>query len=197
MDGLIGFVIAGFALAGSPGPNTLSLAAAGAAFGARRGLGYLVGLTVGMVAVMAITASGIAGLLVAVPGVRPVVLAVAVAYFAYLAWRIATAPPLANGTDRGTAPSFPAGVLLSLVNPKAYAAMAAVFSGFVLVDGAMVIDAMAKTIAMTLVIVTVNISWLFAGSALTRFFRDPASNRAINVGFAVALVLAVAVALLL
>ena len=38
MDGLLGFVLAGFALAGSPGPATLSLAAAGAAFGARRGL---------------------------------------------------------------------------------------------------------------------------------------------------------------
>ena len=33
MDGLLGFAVAGFALAGSPGPNTLSLAATGAAFG--------------------------------------------------------------------------------------------------------------------------------------------------------------------
>ena len=41
--GLLGFVLAGFALAGSPGPATLSLAATGAAFGARRGLGYMTG----------------------------------------------------------------------------------------------------------------------------------------------------------
>lgn len=196
MDALIGFVLAGFALAGSPGPNTLSLAAAGAAFGARRGLGYLAGLVVGMIAVMAITASGLAGLLFAIPGARPVVLAVAVAYFAYLAWRIATAPPLASEADRGTAPSFPGGILLSLVNPKAYAAMAAVFSGFVLVDGALAIDALAKTMVMTAVIVAVNVAWLFAGSALTRFFHDPGTNRAINVGFAAALVLSVGAVLL-
>ena len=38
MEGLLSFIVVGFALAGSPGPNTLSLAATGAAFGARRGL---------------------------------------------------------------------------------------------------------------------------------------------------------------
>ena len=58
MDGLLGFAVAGFALAGSPGPNTLSLAATGAAFGARRGVGYMAGVNIGMVAVMVITASG-------------------------------------------------------------------------------------------------------------------------------------------
>ena len=59
MDGLLGFAVAGFALAGSPGPNTLSLAATGAAFGARRGVGYMAGFNIGMVAVMVITASGV------------------------------------------------------------------------------------------------------------------------------------------
>ena len=44
MDGLLGFALTGFALAGSPGPNTLSLAATGAAFGARRGVGYMAGM---------------------------------------------------------------------------------------------------------------------------------------------------------
>src|ERR1043165_3848143 len=58
MEALPGFLLAGVALAGSPGPATLSLAAAGAAFGARRVVGYFIGIVAGMVAVMAITASG-------------------------------------------------------------------------------------------------------------------------------------------
>jgi threonine/homoserine/homoserine lactone efflux protein len=49
VEGVFGFIIAGLALAGSPGPNTLSLAAAGAAFGARRSIGYLIGLVIGMI----------------------------------------------------------------------------------------------------------------------------------------------------
>ncbi len=75
MEALPGFLIAALALAGSPGPATLSLAAAGAAFGARRGLAYLAGLTAGMVVVMGIVASGVVGLLLAVPGAAPVVTA--------------------------------------------------------------------------------------------------------------------------
>jgi threonine/homoserine/homoserine lactone efflux protein len=73
MDALPGFLLAGLALAGSPGPATLSLAAAGAAFGARRVTAYLAGIVVGMVGVMAITASGVVALLLAMPGVAPVV----------------------------------------------------------------------------------------------------------------------------
>jgi threonine/homoserine/homoserine lactone efflux protein len=38
-DALIALILAGLVLAGSPGPNTMSLAAAGAAFGARRSIG--------------------------------------------------------------------------------------------------------------------------------------------------------------
>jgi threonine/homoserine/homoserine lactone efflux protein len=193
---LIGFVLAGFALAGSPGPNTLSLAAAGAAFGARRGLGYLVGLVIGMVAVMTITASGLAGLLLAVPGASPVVTGLAVTYFAYLAWRIATAAPLSDEAGQGTAPTLVGGVFLSLVNPKAYAAMAALFSGFVLVDGALALDTLAKMAAITIVIMAVNVAWLYAGAALTRVFRDPVANRAINMTFAAALVASVGAVLL-
>ena len=68
LDGLLGFILAGLALTGSPGPATLSLAATGAAFGAWRGLGYMAGIVAGVVVVMAIVASGLTGLMLALPG---------------------------------------------------------------------------------------------------------------------------------
>src|SRR5581483_5395824 len=114
-DGVFGFALAGFALAGSPGPATLSLAATGAAFGARRGLGYMAGIIIGMVAVMAIVASGVMGIVLAVPGATPVVVAAAALYFIYLAIRIATAPPLSEESGQRREPSFGAGLFLSLV----------------------------------------------------------------------------------
>ena len=197
MDGLLGFAVAGFALAGSPGPNTLSLAATGAAFGARRGVGYMAGVNIGMVAVMAITASGVVSLFLAAPGATPIVTTVAAGYFAFLAYRIATAPPLTENTEFGRQPSFAGGVFLSLVNPKAYAAMAALFSGFVLVPNRFALDATAKAIVLAAIITAVNLAWLIAGAALTRFFRDPRTSRAINVTFAFLLIASVALALLL
>ncbi|MBS0527644.1 MAG: LysE family transporter [Proteobacteria bacterium] len=194
MDALPGFLLAGLALAGSPGPATLSLAAAGAAFGTRRAAGYLAGIVVGMVAVMAITASGVVGLLLAAPGVAPVVTVAAALYFVWLAWRIATAPPLsADGSGRQS-PSFLGGFGLSLVNPKGYAAMAALFSGFVLLRGRLALDAGMKIALLTAVIVAVNVLWLMSGALLTRFFREPRSNRIINIAFAVLLLASVAIA---
>jgi len=189
------FLLAAFALAGSPGPNTLSLAATGAAFGVRGGLVYMVGLSLGVVLVMLLTASGVAGVLLALPGAAPVIGGAAAVYFAWLAWHIATAPPIgATNVQRGQ-PTFFGGVFLSLVNPKAYAAMAALFSGFVLVAGHLLMDAGAKLAVLIGVIMIVNISWLTGGAALTRLFRDPRLNRVINVSFAVLLIVSVIFAL--
>ena len=195
MDGVLGFALAGFALAGSPGPATLSLAATGAAFGARRGLGYMVGIIIGMVAVMAIIASGVVAIVLAVPGATPVVAGAAALYFVYLAIRIATAPPLSETSAERREPSFGAGLFLSLINPKGYAAMAALFSGFVLIRDALALDAGAKIAVLVAIITAVNLAWLFAGAALTRFFHDPRTNRIINVSFAILLVASVAAAL--
>ena len=196
MEGLLAFVLAAVALAGSPGPNTLSLAATGAAFGARRGVAYLIGLVVGLLAVMAVTAGGLVSIVLAMPGATPVVAVLAAAYFIYLAYRIATAPPLTDESLQRRQPSFAAGVLLSLVNPKGYAAIAALFSSFVLVRQHVAIDLTAKVVVLTGIITAMNIAWLMAGAALTRFLRDPATNRAINVAFAVLLLASVAFALL-
>jgi len=195
VEGVLGFVLAGFALAGSPGPATLSLAATGAAFGALRGLGYMTGIVVGMAAVMAVVATGVVSVLLALPGGAPVVTVMAAGYFAYLALRIAMAPPLTEQSGRGRQPSFAGGLFLSLVNPKGYAAMAALFSGFQLIRGRFEMDAAAKAILLLAIITAVNIAWLSAGGALTRYFRDPRSNRTINVTFAVLLVASVTLAL--
>lgn len=195
MEGLLSFVLAGFALAGSPGPATLSLAATGAAFGARRGLGYMTGINIGMVGVMGITGTGVVGVLLALPGATPIAAVLAAAYFVYLAYRIATAPPLQEGAQQRRQPSFAAGFLLSLVNPKGYAAMAALFSGFVLIGERIELDLAAKAIMLAAIVAAVNVAWLIAGAALTRFFREPRTNRIINVTFAIPLVTSVAFAL--
>jgi threonine/homoserine/homoserine lactone efflux protein len=193
---LLGFILAGFALTGSPGPATLSIAATGAAFGAKRGLGYMAGTIVGVAAVMALVASGLIGLMLAVPGAAPVMAALAAAYMVYLAWRIASAPPLGEQA-RARPPSIITGFGLALVNPKAYAAMAALFSGFVLLRDQPELDALVKGLMLVAMIIPVNLAWLLAGSALTRCFREPTLNRAINIAFAVLLLASVALALLL
>jgi threonine/homoserine/homoserine lactone efflux protein len=196
-EGLLGFILAGLALAGSPGPATLSLAATGAAFGGRHGLGYMTGIDIGMLVVLVVTASGVTGVLLALPGAAPVIALLSTAYFLYLAFRIATAPPLSENADEQARPSFVAGLFLSLVNPKGYAAMAAMFSGFVLLRERLVLDLALKTGVLLAIIAAVNGAWLFVGAALTRCFREPRVNRIINVAFAILLIASVALVFVL
>ena len=192
---LLALIGAGFALAGSPGPNTMSLAAAGAAYGARRSLGYMAGLALGMLVVMIAVAAGVVGMLLTVPGVAPVAAIAAVLYFVYLAWRIATAPPLSERRATGPAPSAAAGLMLSLANPKGYVAMLALFSGHVIVEGRLVADAGLKIAVTLTIILLVNVAWLLVGAVLARYLRSPRASRILNLTFA-ALLLASAVALL-
>ena len=196
MESLPAFILAALALCGSPGPATVSLAATGAAFGSRRGFGYMSGIDAGMAVVMAVTAAGVTGLVLAIPGAKPVVAILAALYFIHLAYRIATAPPLMQGDPQRREPSFAAGVFLSLVNPKAYAAMAALFSGFDLIRGRPELDAALKLSVLAMIVVSVNVAWLFAGAVLTRHFREPRTSRIVNVTFAILLVASVGAAFL-
>jgi threonine/homoserine/homoserine lactone efflux protein len=152
------------------------------------GLPYMAGIILGMLAVMVMTAVGVSGVILAVPGAAPILLAVAALYFCYLAFCIAVAPPLAAAGEGQRRPSFAAGFFLSLVNPKGYAAMAALFSGFVLIRERLALDAAAKIAILALIITAVDLAWLFAGAAMTRAFRAPRLSRLINIAFALLLV---------
>jgi len=189
-ESLAAFVIAAFALTGSPGPATLGLSAAGAAFGMRRSLALMTGIIIGVLVVFAAAAAGLTGLILAQPLLAPIVKALSVAYMLWLAWSIATAPPLSGG-ESANPPSFWGGMFLGVGNPKAYAAMAALSSGFVLA-GAAAADALLKGSILLAVMIVVDVAWLLAGSGLARAMRKPAWSRAINVVFAIALLASVA-----
>jgi len=157
----------------------------------------MLGVNLGMAIVITMTGSGITGLLIAIPGAAPVITTLAAMYFVYLAYRIATSPPVATNPETGTEPKWYEGTLLSLVNPKGYAAMSAMFSTFTLLSGNTVADALLKATLLMFVIVFVNLSWLFAGVALTRFLQDERTSRNLNIAFASALVLSVLLTVML
>jgi len=189
-ENLGAFVIAAFALTGSPGPATLGLSAAAAAFGLRRSLMLMTGIITGVLLVFAAAAAGLTGLILAQPLLGPLVKAASAFYMLWLAWSIATAPPLADSAS-GQAPSFWGGMFLGVGNPKAYAAMAALSSGFALAAQPLA-DALLKGSILLAVMIAVDLAWLLAGAALARAMRNPTWSRAINITFAVALLASVA-----
>ena len=97
---LLALVLAATVVMGSPGPATISVTAVAAAFGARRSLPYLCGIILGTTVVLLAVATGIVAMLLSVPQIAPVLIAASAAYILYLAYRIATAPPLTQARSR-------------------------------------------------------------------------------------------------
>jgi len=188
-------IMGSIVIMGSPGPSTMSATAVAAAYGFRRSLAYASGLILGTIAVLIAVAVGVVTILLSIPLGASALIAISALYILYLAFRIATAPPLGAGRAQIAAPAFVGGFLLALANPKAYLAIAAVFAGTTLIGGSRVLDAAAKTALLSVMIVVIHLSWLAAGASLSRLLQDPTSSRIVNVALAAMLVATTAIAI--
>ena len=83
---------------------------------------------------------------------------------------------------------------MAIANPKAFAAIGAVYSGTTVIPGELVHDALLKIAILTLVIVLVNGLWLVLGAAFASMLRNSRMARPINIGFAVLLIASVGMA---
>ncbi len=186
-------LLTSLAIMGSPGPTTISLVAAASAFGIRPVLPYLAGVILGTIVVLVAVAAGITAALLAVPAIASALIAISAAYIVWLAYHVATAPPLAEQTPTAAAPTCAGGALLGVANPKSWVAIAAVFASSTLTDDATV-DAIAKITVLSAMIAFIHIAWLCAGIPLAPLLQNPRLARIINVTLAAALVGATALA---
>ena len=188
-------VLISLAIMGSPGPATISLVAAGSVRGVRRSLPYLFGIIVGTTLVLVAVAAGITGVILALPAIGSVLIWISAAYILWLAYHIATAPPLSKLTGGPNAFSLMGGAFLGFANPKAWVAIAAVFASANVADSPTA-DAAAKIAALTVMIILICATWLVAGKSIAPLLRDPRRARLVNAALAVGLVGATALAML-
>lgn len=186
-------LLASAVIMGSPGPSTMSVTAVGAAYGFRRALPYACGLMLGTTSVLLAVAAGVVAILLSIPHGAPVLLGLSALYILYLAYQIATAPPLTAQSGPVTPPALPGGFLLAIANPKAYVVIAAVFAGTRLLARP-THDAIAKIVLLSGMIVLIHLAWLGVGASLARALRDPALSRVVNLTLAVLLVVTTAYA---
>ncbi|TPI36675.1 LysE family translocator [Mesorhizobium sp. B3-1-6] len=191
---VVALIVAATVVMGSPGPATISVTAIGAAFGLRPSLRYTSGVALGTIAVLLAVAAGIFGMLTSLPVLAPVLATASAAYILYLAFKIATAPPLAERGSMATKPDFVGGFMLAIANPKAYVAIGAVFAGAA--SRADTLGVSTRLVVLAAMIVAIHVAWLLAGTAFARFLRHPLASRIINLAFAATLVLTTALAAL-
>ena len=196
---LVAFVLASAVLLGSPGPGITALIVAGRTLGARRAMPFFLAMQAGLVLAAIVSATGLATMIDAVPGLHLAMTLAAQGYLVWLAWSIATSP--VNGTSesdsRGRGLSLLGGFTLGAANPKVYLAFASLFGSFALVEPPHGwLDSVIKGLVCITVATAVDLAWVRAGAVLGRFQLTPAAERTMNLAMAAAILLALGLTLL-
>jgi len=193
---MLSFAAAVFFLIVTPGPGVLSTAGIGSGFGFRAGLAYLAGLFLSTNAVALAVVSGVAAAVLAVPGLRTVLVYGSAAYLLYLAAKIALAGSRVAFIESARAPGFLNGLMLQLINPKAYAVNTTIFSGFAFWPQSLPAEIAIKFLILNIIWFPVHFGWLYAGVTVRRLDLPHRVQRAINICMALAMLAVVALAAL-
>jgi len=192
---MLAFCLAVLLLLVTPGPGVLSTAGVGAAFGFNAGLRYVTGLFIGTNLVALIVVSGLAAIILASDWARNTLLVLSAIYLLYLAVRIAFAGKQIAFITAAEKPGLRAGLLLQLINPKAYAVNMTWFTGFALFPGSMVSETLFKFLVINLIWIPIHLLWLAAGNAVNQLELSPQTHFLINCAMALAMVVVVALAI--
>lgn len=176
-------------LAYSPGPGNMFFAANGARFGFRATLPANAGYHVATWIVTLAIGSGFLAAFERVPKIFAVLKVAGAFYVLWLAWKMFRAGALQGAEDARPA-NFIDGVVLLLLNPKAYVIISLMFTQFLPISQ----DTMFTAILLITTVFTVNnflafVLWTLVGDMIAGVFRSPDSARKINMIFGTALAL--------
>lgn len=193
---MLTYAAAVFLLIVTPGPGVLSTAGMGSAYGFRPGLRYVVGLWIGTNLVGFAVISGLAAIVLSVPVIRLVLLTASVGYLTYLAARIAFAGSRIAFIEAKNPPGIMSGILLQIINPKAYAVNTALYMGFAFHPDSFILEMVAKVLIMNVIWIPIHLAWLFAGAQLHRLNLGRRAQSRINIGMALSMMGVVILAML-
>lgn len=154
----------------TPGPNNILALSNSSRLGLRASLPGVAGIGCGMACVMAVCGLLSSSASAASTGYIAVMRYVGCAYIVWLAWKVATAAPPADGEASGNC-GFVGGFILQFVNIKIVIYGLTAFSGFILPY----YDAPAAILAFALLLALIanagTLTWALAGGVLKRVLR--------------------------
>ena len=177
---MVAFALAVFFMIATPGPAVLALAGVGAAFSFKDGLRFLVGLTIGYLLVWAFVITGLASVVFSVSYMRTIFLVISSGYLIYLSFKIMMKGSKIAFIRPENLPNFMDGIILQLVNPKAYAFHSILLSGFVIYPNDIILETICKFIVMNAIWIPLHLVWLFMGASIIKVNLDPYIQRKIN-----------------
>ena len=187
-DIFLALTVFAFAMAFTPGPNNIMLAASGVNFGFSRTVPHMAGVTVGFAVLLAACAAGLGLVFVAVPALHVALKVAGAVYMLWLAWKVATAHVSGDEAGARARPfTFWQAAAFQWINPKAVVAALSAFALYVR-PGHATSDVPAMLAVLTAATLGSVVTWTGFGVALRRLLRNPAHARIFNVTMAFLLV---------
>ena len=184
------FFAASWLISLSPGAGAISCMTTGLRYGWRRGVWNILGLQLGIAAILVVVAAGLGAILAASETAFSVIKWFGVAYLMFLAYKQWVALP--SDLDAGAA-ERPIGRPLSLVlrgflvnfsNPKAIVFMLAVLPQFIDPHAPLVAQYLVMGVTMISVDLIVMAGYTGLASRVLRLLRTPRQQRVMNRSFA-------------
>ncbi len=178
---MIAFALAVFFMIVTPGPAVLALAGVGAVFSYKDGLRFLIGLTIGYLLVWIIVITGLASVIFSIPFMRIIFLIISSGYLIYLSFKIMMNRSKTAFTKPKNLPKIYDGIVLQLVNPKAYAFHSILYSGFVIFPNNLVLETFIKFLIMNAVWIPLHLFWLSMGVLVKSLDLEDSIQRKVNI----------------
>ncbi|RJG05415.1 LysE family translocator [Noviherbaspirillum cavernae] len=120
METLLPLALFAFVSSITPGPNNIMLTSSGILFGFVRSIPHMLGITVGFGVMLALCATGIGGLILAVPAIQVILKVLGSGYLLYLAWQLRRMAFRQDDSGRAKPMSFLGAAAFQFANPKAW-----------------------------------------------------------------------------
>jgi len=191
---VVAFLLFAVAAAGTPGPSNLLLTATGAGVGILRGLPCLLGVALGMGAMMFAVAFGLGRVVFTYPEVLRAASWIGGAFLLWLSWKIATSR--ASDAAGGRRPvGFVGAAAFQWINPKSWLVCASAAGLYLQASaGSALQRAAALAMLFALAALPCCFAWLALGATAQQVLRTERARRMFNV--VMAALLAVSVALI-
>lgn len=184
---VIAFFIFAVVAAVTPGPSVVMVMVAGARDGIVGGFRCLAGVVAGMAFMIGAAVLGLGGLVQAVPQVLIVLKPVGAAFLLWLAWKVASAPPM-NDVESSPPIGFWTAAAFQWVNPKSWIVCASAAGTFgAAIDGQPLHRAASMAAVFALAAAPSCAVWLAFGTLLRPWLTDSRRSRIFNVVMGVAL----------
>jgi threonine/homoserine/homoserine lactone efflux protein len=175
----------------TPGANNILAATAGAQFGLRASTQLLLGLGLGVVSLVIVTAVGLGSLIRSAPDLQSALKIVGSAYLLWLATKIGRSGRPSPGEPAEITLTFRAGLLVSWLNPKTWMLGISVASGYsALSANPVVLAAMLGTL-FAMVVGPNLIMWCQAGHLIAERLKTDRQWRTMNLVLATLLVVSI------